>query len=51
MEMYKNKEFLYTIIEIHFDYRLIEKAKQFLKIVQNQISEIGITIQYFISEE
>lgn len=50
-EIYNNKEFRYGIIEIHFKYQPIENAKQFLKTVQNQISETGLIIQYFVSEE
>lgn len=50
-EIYSNKEFRYGIIEIHFKYNPTEKAKQFLNTVQSQISEIGLIIQYFVSEE
>ena len=50
-DIYRNKEFQYGVIEIHFKYNPTEKAKQFLNTVQNQISEIGLIIQYFVSEE
>lgn len=49
-EIFKDKEFRYGIIEIHFMYEPTEKAKQFLNTVQAQISEIGIMIQYSVSE-
>lgn len=50
-DIYNNEEFRYGIIEIHFKYKLTEKANQFLRTVQNQISEIGLMIQYLVSEE
>lgn len=45
-----NNEFKYSVIEVHFMYEPTEKAKQFLKAVQNQIHELGIMIEYCVSK-
>ncbi len=50
-DVYNSKSFRYGIIEIHFKYKITEKAKCFLNTVQKQICNIGVIIQYFISEE
>ena len=48
-DIYKNVDFKYGAIEIHFMYEPTEKTKQFLQTVQNQISELGIIIEYCVS--
>ena len=48
-DIYKNVDFKYGVIEIHFMYEPTDKTKQFLQTVQNQISEIGIMIEYGVS--
>jgi len=48
-DVYINMEFQYVVIEIHFMYEPTEKARPFLQTVQNQISQMGIRIEYCIS--
>ena len=50
-EIYKEAEIIYGIIEIHFLYNLTDNAKKFLQVAQNQIAELGIKIQYCVSQE
>ncbi len=48
-DVYKNIDFRYGVIEIHFMYEPTNKTKQFLQTVRNQISELGIRIEYNVS--
>ena len=41
----------YGIIEIHFLYNLTANAEKFLQSVQNQVAELGVKIQYCVSQE
>lgn len=50
-EIYKEAEIAYGIIEIHFLHDLSDNAKKFLQAVQNQVAELGIKIQYCVSQE
>lgn len=50
-EIYKGEEIVYGVIEIHFLYNLTVKAEKFLQSVQNQVAELGIKIQYCVSQE
>lgn len=50
-EIYKGEEISYGVIEIHFLHNLTVNAEKFLQSVQDQISEIGVKIQYCISKE
>ena len=50
-EIYKGEEISYGVIEIHFLHNLTVNAEKFLESVQDQISEIGVKIQYCISKE
>lgn len=50
-EIYKEEEIGYGIIEIHFLHNLTDNAKKFLQAVQNQVAELGIKIQYCVSQE
>jgi len=49
-EIYK-EEIAYGVIEIHFLYDLSVNAEKFLQSVQNQVAELGIKIQYCVSQE
>ena len=40
-----------VIIEIHFLYSLTSNAEKFLQSLQNQVAEIGVKIQYYVSQE
>ncbi len=48
-EIYKEVEIAYGVIEIHFLHNLSDNAKKFLQVVQNQVAELGIKIQYCVS--
>ena len=50
-EMYKEETITYGIIEIHFLYSLTANAEKFLQSVQNQVAELGVKIQYCVSQE
>lgn len=50
-EIYKGKEIVYGVIEIHFLHNLTINAEKFLQSVQNQVAELGIKIQYSVSKE
>ena len=50
-EIYKEVEIAYGVIEIHFLHNLTDNAKKFLQAVQNQVTELGIKIQYCVSQE
>ena len=50
-EIYKGEEIVYGVIEIHFLYNLTVNAEKFLQSVQNQVAELGIKIQYCVSQE
>lgn len=50
-ETYCDNSIKYGIIEIHFLYELTKNAENFLQSVQNQVRELGIIIQYSVSEE
>ena len=50
-EIYKEAEIAYGVIEIHFLHNLTDNAKKFLQAVQNQVTELGIKIQYCVSQE
>ena len=50
-EIYKGEEIAYGVIEIHFLHNLTVNAKKFLQSVQNQVAELGIKIQYSVSQE
>ena len=49
-EIYK-EEITYGVIEIHFLHNLTVNAEKFLQSVQNQVAELGIKIQYCVSQE
>ena len=50
-EIYKGEEIAYGVIEIRFLHNLTINAKKFLQSVQNQVAELGIKIQYSVSQE
>lgn len=50
-DIYKGVNITYGIIEIHFLYSLTINAEKFLRSVQNQVAELGVKIQYFVSQE
>ena len=50
-DIYKGENITYGIIEIHFLYSLTINAEKFLQSVQNQVAEIGVKIQYCVSQE
>ncbi len=50
-EIYKEEVITYGVIEIHFLYNLTGNAEKFLQSVQNQVTELGIKIQYCVSRE
>lgn len=49
--IYENNIIKYAIFEIHFKYSPSKKAIAFLNEVQKQVNEMGIAIEYCISEE
>lgn len=49
-DIYK-ESITYGIIEIHFLYSLTTNAEKFLQSVQNQVAELGVKIQYCVSED
>lgn len=48
-EFYKDALIEYAIIEIHFKNEPIANAMDFLKQVQQQVNELGIAIECYIS--
>lgn len=50
-DIYRGENIMYGIIEIHFLYTLTANAERFLQSVQDQVAELGVKIQYFVSEE
>ena len=50
-DIYKGENITYGIIEIHFLYNLTANAEKFLQSVQNQVAELGVKIQYCVSQE
>ena len=42
---------VFPILEIHFLYSLTANAEKFLQSVQNQVAELGVKIQYCVSQE
>ena len=50
-EIYSNVNIVYGIIDIHFLHKITKNVKKFLKSVQVQLEELGITMQYSITEE
>jgi len=50
-EIYHNDSIFYGIIEIHFLHNIPSNAEKFLQTVQNQVSELGIKVQYIVSED
>ena len=50
-EIYSNANIVYGIIDIHFLHKITKNIKKFLKSVQVQLEELGITMQYSITEE
>ena len=50
-EIYSNANIVYGIIDIHFLHKITKNVKKFLKSVQVQLEELGITMQYAITEE
>lgn len=50
-EIYSNANIVYGIIDIHFLHKITKNVKKFLKSVQVQLEELGITMQYSITEE
>lgn len=50
-DIYKGEGITYGIIDIHFLYSLTANAEKFLQSVQNQVAELGVTIQYCVSQE
>ena len=50
-DIYKGENITYGIIEIHFLYSLTANAEKFLRSVQNQVAELGVKIQYCVSQE
>lgn len=50
-EIYKEEEIAYGVIAIHFLHNLTVNAEKFLQSVQNQVAELGIKIQYCVSQE
>ena len=50
-EIYKEEEIAYGVIEIHFLHNLTVNAEKILQSVQNQVAELGIKIQYCVSQE
>ena len=51
LEEKQYEEIVYGVIEIHFLYNLTVNAEKFLQSVQNQVAELGIKIQYCVSQE
>lgn len=49
IDKFKNNQFQYGVIQIHFKYELTENAKKFLNAVQAQINPIGIEIKYHVT--
>ena len=49
-DIYKGENITYGIIEIHFLYNLTANAEKFLQSVQNQVAELGVKIQYCVSQ-
>ena len=50
-DIYRGETIMYGIIEIHFLYTLTANEERFLQSVQDQVAELGVKIQYFVSEE
>ena len=50
-DIYNGENIIYGIIEIHFLYSLTANAEKFLQVVQNQVAELGVKIQYYVSQE
>ena len=50
-EIYKEEEIASGVIEIHFLHNLTVNAEKFLQSVQKQVAELGIKIQYCVSQE
>ena len=50
-DIYRGENIMYGIIEIHFSYSLTANAEKFLQSVQNQVAELGVKIQYCVSQE
>lgn len=50
-EIYPNNIIKKGIIEIHFQYELTQNAINFLQTVQDQVVQLGITIQCYITED
>ena len=50
-DIYKGEDIIYGIIEIHFLHSLTINAEKFLQSVQNQVGELGVKIQYCVSQE
>ena len=51
LEQKQYENITYGIIEIHFLYSLTANAEKFLQSVQNQVAELGVKIQYCVSQE
>ena len=50
-EIYKDIQIAYGVIEIQFLFSPTKKAIEFLHVIQNTVSCIGISIEYYVSEE
>lgn len=50
-DVYKGESIVYGIIEIRFLHSPTSNAKKFLQSVQNQVADLGIKIQYSVSQE
>ena len=50
-DIYKGENITNGIIEIHFLYNLTANAEKFLQSVQNQVAELGVKLQYCVSQE
>lgn len=50
-DIYKGEDIIYGIIEIHFLHSLTINAEKFLQSVQHQVAELGVKIQYCVSQE
>lgn len=49
-DIYQDMSIMYGIIEIHFLHCLTKNAEKFLHSVNNQLNELGIKIQYSVSQ-
>lgn len=51
VDIYKDENITYGIIEIHFQYGITANVEKFLQTVQNQIAQLGVMVRYCVSGE